>query len=741
MFIIISEVEVLGIKELEEWKKKCTKKIYNDCIHKLSNHKNLSKYKLVNLILISCLFNPKEAIYEARKKNVFNFSKVANKEKIVFIIEHLLKNDSIIHYEESEKKYLLEKRELNWLFDYYKKTETSLINKIIELEKNRVYYKENKSVVYSTTCTDLLSILDGLFMGLFNINFNKETDIFNKKGFNTYKSLIDDYAIEEISEGVSYLYKLYNKNLKNLYNVSEVIIVNKKNILNNGKVLKELIEKAVKIQTIKEWEATIDFLGYKVEKQENIYTIRDIDSGFEKSMSLGYIRFAEQRFIFEKRASDGINESDITLDKIADSIYSKDLFQKVGKGKRERIMFIINQPIINIISKTMGSDEKNELEYFSKEWSLTQEEIEQKKIAENLYFIDLLKFIKPFRLIQKLIVKYIAETPGIRATDIMGLGQFWMDEQMFFKLVKEFLEKDKIKIIKELLTANLNSEHLDLQYTPFVIMGGKIGVFLSLISANNILRNFVRQSFQSKNLFVTNNNGLDGLSMITSSVFIENGNFEVFENVKYRYAGNEHEIDVIAIGEENIYLMECKNALFPTDMYELRTSIDHLKKAQKQLETHKEIFENEEWIQAFLSKKGISKRKRKIYTLIIMGNRIFNGCTQFGHPIRTVFELDMILNKGSITTPFANFRVWENEEFGENDLLNYLNENISFIRKQYDSLEKFEKEILINGKKLKYETYALNQLELMKKLKSSYSVEIINRELYERLFDMNQNDL
>ena len=56
----------------------------------------------------------------------------------------------------------------------------------------------------------MLSILDVLFMGLFNINFNKEADIFNKKGFSTYKSLIEDYAIEEISEGVSYLYKLYH---------------------------------------------------------------------------------------------------------------------------------------------------------------------------------------------------------------------------------------------------------------------------------------------------------------------------------------------------------------------------------------------------------------------------------------------------------------------------------------------------------------------------------------------------
>lgn len=735
IIINISEVELISTNEIEDWKKQCTKTLFNKCIKELSNYKKLTKIKLANLMLISCLYDSKEAIYEGRKKSIFNYNKVNSKEKVDFIIEYLVINNSFINFSESERKYLIEKKELSWLYDYYKKTNKFLIDRAIQLEKKRVYYKDNNTLFHSTISTDLITILDGLFLVLFNLN-SKEKYLLKKRGLINYDSLFEKYSIEEISLGVSYLYKLYNENLSNLSKLSskqESIIVNKKMIKDDSRILIDLIEKATKLQIIMEWEATIDFLGYQVEKQGEIYTISDIDNDFEKSKSLGYIRFNSQRYIFEKDASDNIDDSDVTIDKIVNEIYSRDLFYKQGKGNRERIMLILDKRLVELIAKTGGIDERNELAFFAKEWSLVQEEFEKKEIAENVYFVDLMKFIKPFRVIQKLFTKYIADTPNIRTNDIIGLGQFWMNEQMFYNILTVFLEKDKVQKIFEILTVNQKSEHLDLQYTPFLKFGTNIGVFVSLISANNILRNFVRQSFQNKNLFVTNNNGVDGLSKITSSAFLENGNFKVFENEIYKYNGYDYEIDVIAISENDIFIIECKNALLPTDIYEIRSSVDHLKKAQKQLDIHKNNFLDEEWVKRFCSKKSINLKGRNIHTLIIMGNRLFSGCKQFGHPIRPIFELDMVLNKGSIISDFAKYRIWTNEQFEVKDFVNYLNEELSFIREEHNSLESYELQHKVNGKVLKYKSYSLNQLEVIRKFNSKYLVDVIDRAVYEEI--------
>ena len=93
--------------------------------------------------------------------------------------------------------------------------------------------------------------------------------------------------------------------------------------------------------------------------------------------------------------------------------------------------------------------------------------------------------------------------------------------------------------------------------------------------------------------------------------------------------------------------------------------------------------------QRIITELGIDNVPDKVISFIVLGNRLFSGCRDFGYPIRTPFELENILNNGHIYIHFNEnlneIRIWEKEKFIENDLVRFLSENDSYISFQNKS--------------------------------------------------------
>ena len=597
---------------------------------------------------------------------------------------------------------------------------------------------------------DLLAILDCWFLAHQNTDLNildsqsiffekswlEEIELEVRNGFNEITPIeiatdISSFSIEEISVGISYLYTVISKkDIKKELEYDFITVVNKKSIKKNRKKYLDLIFLACKLQTIIEWEAKLDFFDYNFSKDNKEFIIMDEYNRFEKGFSIGYAKFDEQRYIFGKKIAQERNDDSFTFDKVISELDPNDFVKVIGEGQRKRYKFEFPEPILSFFSTIDFEDHMTELYHLAKEWTLTESEIKSKCIVGEATLYDISKFMFVFHFMSKMINKFITLNKKLKTDDFLGMGQVWMFDEDFFKIMDIFLERSKSEPILKILTMNLSSPYIDFQYTPIVRNKTRVGIFLSLLTGSNILRNVIKYSYGVNNKIVTNNNGIDGLSKAVANSFKESKGFKVLDSYEYRHEGIDAEIDVLAISEQCIYIIECKNSLYSTNAYEMRSSVDHLAKAKKQLDLHKKAFEDEKFIIDF-NKKHNENVPRKIITLIVMGNRLFAGNENYGHPIRSYFELDNILTGGYIGLGFAKYRIWNQAYFEEQDLLDYLNYQTSYIKWQYESLEEFKSIMTIGGSKISYTGYVSNQIKLLKKIRQNYTVEILNQEQYD----------
>lgn len=405
------------------------------------------------------------------------------------------------------------------------------------------------------------------------------------------------------------------------------------------KKYERLIYLASKLEVFRERECYLDFFGYSIEREENTFKIQDDNENLEKGMRLGYSIFSEQRYVFQMQYLNDPTNNLITIDKLVKELDIEELIIKTGKGKRERFSFQFNGDLLTLFSKIKFYDHSLELEHIGKEWNLSKKELKTKSIVGNATLNDILAFTFIFKLLSKIVIAYIEKNKKLKNKDILGMGELWIFEEQFFAMMDYFMDKDKSEAVLDILTLDVHKNVVDLFYTPIFREKNRIGIYVSLFSSSNILRNIIQNSFINQNKAVTNNDGVDGLSNKVYESFNKNKNFEVLKNVEYRINKGQKEIDVLVISEEYLYIIECKNALFPSNSYETRTSIDHLLKAKTQLNQHIEAFNNETVKRNIETKLNI-RIPQKIKTIIVMGNRLFVGNKNFEHPIRTYWELD-----------------------------------------------------------------------------------------------------
>lgn len=159
-------------------------------------------------------------------------------------------------------------------------------------------------------------------------------------------------------------------------------------------------------------------------------------------------------------------------------------------------------------------------------------------------------------------------------------------------------------------------------------------------------------------------------------------------------------LDGMAIMDDYLFIFECKNTLHPTDMFQLRTSYDYIKKGGAQLTFFRNSFASD--LKEKLSRKlGIDLSGiTKVITAIIMGNRMFSGYMIDNNIVCNVFELSSFIATGKINIAGEVISLWKSDTFHKEDLAEYLGQN-SYIRKrmcaltQYDKCFNFKKHTLV----------------------------------------------
>lgn len=371
---------------------------------------------------------------------------------------------------------------------------------------------------------------------------------------------------------------------------------------------------------------------------------------------------------------------------------------------------MVEQSVVGKIQ--LYKEEVFELEYFCKEMCMNANELYEKKVTQNCNAYDILLCQRFFR-----IMYYIQEYTYQNERNIKVILQSLipsMDKEKLKSLLFMLLKsQQKVEEIYDLLSYNVKYK-FDIQYTPFLEIGSKVIFPISVLACSNLMRNTIAYSYLSKNEIVYDDNGVEPLVKVCVNCFRKcSYGYEIFTNKKFKYKGKEGEIDVLVISDSDVIIIECKGPLVPTNNFEMRATFEHIAKAQKQLDLSKEAFEDVGFRNKFFRDSlHINRKCRNIYTCTVLGNRLFSIWSGVKHSIRNIYELEMILNNGEISSPFAKWSIWKESKYSHTDLLDFLKQDGVFIKLMQDSMDRYFNKLTFAGKTIQYESYMWNMRKL-----------------------------
>lgn len=685
------------IKSIKQKKQNLSKSDKRFLLKKLSEFRNFDVHFIFCVILTYSIWCPDEALVEARKKGIFRYKawgfKTNCAESLLIKIKGLYK---LIPYSDDTKRFIDKKLMLSWMFEFYKKSEEDLIKYIKEHHRNRRRIRYGEVFVEEALFKELLAYADAMFY-----YYDRSYDNFNKHK-------IEGYGHEEITEGISYIIYLYDATIgiksEISYTVSAQYV--------SSDEIEKIILMACKVIQVQEWEICIDYFNYNVKQTGDNFLIFDDTQLFEKSIRLGYVKRDMQEQLFYQKNSE---ENYLSLSEVGSYIkdnLGEQLVKEAGTGALSRYRFEFPETLFDVFKNPdmfQGGFFKEEvlsIAYTAREMIMNNEAVSEKKITKNCTLNDVLLFQRFFSFL------------NFVANEILFKQKDW--NKIIRSLIPHFQREGLINILTVFMGDRVKAEELlqlftykkdkklDLQYTPFIEASSGLLFSNSLVSKSNLLRNCIAYSYLAKNQLV-NQDDRETLVQECVEIFSQRQQeYRVFFNKQFSYNGQSGEVDVLAISDQDVIIIECKSPLNPTNNFEMRASVEHINKAIKQLDHCKAAFKDKAFIKKYLRSLSIPDKPRNIHTCIVFGNRLFNGYSVKGHPIRYVRELDMILNLGHIHSAAGTWRVWQSEEFKQEELISFLSSEHPLMISNFNSMDKVKQYLFIKGRKVCFETYVFN---------------------------------
>ena len=634
-----------------------------------------------NLLIVSIFYFPEGTFEMIRKKGLLRYSRYVNKRCIVKalaidlldICKRFNNGPEVIKYLESIVNF-------STVLDSYNAIEKHIINEFRTFD--RVY--KNKSIIKT-----ILSATDFLFLSNHHpTKTNNLSDISNRPK-------------EDISSAASFLIHLYTTRIRKI-NVKTSFV--NEDYMKSDK-LSKLFVAACYYSDFKEFEIMIDHFDYTCEKTATSLYIKPPYEDFEKSIRAGYIR-TEIQLMNDVL---GENSEALSLEEFVEKITAKGDFKfftitETFNYPRYRLEF--PESVFELIIEKFFRPSnlfKEEIIYLSqifKEQLLTPDDLENIKIKDDLTLYDFIKIRRVFSLFYLIFTKEIYKIEKLN-TDLLlrSLVPVYTSEQLY-KIFDQLIP-NKLDSFLDIVCWEPGLEIVfDLQYQPILFFDDKFLIPLSIFSNSNYIRNLFASQYKQSNAKLLNSG--ESLIKYLSSTFTKIS-IPVFEETEI---GNT-DIDVLAVYNDTLFVFECKHSLLPVSSYDLRTTYDYIKKAEKQLDKINESFHDGNLLKIIERKRKISTDKiTRIISCIVLSNRLFNG-NAFKYPIRNINELTQMLTQGMMRTELGTFNVWKAKNLTLEFLLDYLSLDSKLTTLLMDSLSKQTVIYEFTNPKIEFDTYYL----------------------------------
>jgi len=616
-----------------------------------------------NSLFFGFYFDRDKTLEIIKKKGLFKYSKYVSKKCIVSsLAQELLDFSRTI----GESSFLI----VNYL--------TSVINlAFLHPAFNELhififlkYHQFNKSYKSKSLIKTLIAYVDFLFLSNDKlVSVNDPMDIASRTN-------------EEIGEAASYLIFLFSERFSTSH--KDTLFVADEYI-KSGEIFKLIIATCF-ILDYKEFEVYVHSFNYKCITNGDNLKIIPISEDFEKSIQYGYIRSQIQAFndykdfknaaSIEDIANELLKNEKLTIFEIKDTLGHKRYTLNIPEPIYEVIIDKILKPV------SLFKEEVIYLTKLFKEQLLVFDDLKNIIIRDNLSVFEFFRIRRLFYLFYLLFSKEILKREKKDINIVFRSIIPVYSEKDFYKFVGKITSKENLDTFLDIVCWEPGLNGLfDLQYNPIVFLDGYFILPLSILAHSNPIRNMYASEYKKDNKSLLSDGKVDKLVNKLNSSF-KNAGVNSFTETSFK----KTDIDVFAILDDTLFIFECKHSLQPTSAFDLRTSHDYIRKAEKQLDYLKSEYESGNLIPFIVSKYklDLSHIKNSIFCIVV-SNRLFNG-NAFRYPVRNIFEIENILTEGIIRTNKGVFRIWENKMLSLIDLLKFFGEENEQIKLMHEFL-------------------------------------------------------
>jgi hypothetical protein len=623
----------------------------------------------LNSVLIGIKIGYNKTFSTIRKKGLFRYSKYYQKKCIIGDISNglLLLDKEFNFLDDKERKYLQSIANLIGLSSSFVAIHRLIIEEIKRFSKNH----KKQSLIKT-----LLAFSDFLFL----TNYVPEDP--------TNRLSVKSRTKEEIAEAVSYLI-FFISSLQEVKAQDTVFVADE--YITSGEIGRIILPVCTMIE-LKEIEILIESFDYTCLPNEEKLKITPPSEDFDKSIRLGYIRSELQIGSYVDEALhldiiDGAASMESLIDTILDGIGEHIKFYHKEDFGYGRYVLEFPEHIIDILAERIFKPNtffKEDLMYLSvifKQQLLTIDDLENTIIRDNLTINEFMNIRRLFSFLLSLYQKNLYKNKDTISTGLLVRSIIpAYHEDQFYELFGRITSQEKLDTFLDIMCWEQGFENMfDLQYNPLLYIDGLFLIPLNIFSTSNAIRNLYASEHKNQGLLI--NAGLEPLSENLYNSFNKAGT-PCLKNVNFLNG----DVDVLAIVDNALYIFECKHTLHPINVYDMRTTFDHIQKAELQLEKIKKEYDSGSLKRIIEDRLGISlEYVDKVSYSIILSNKLFSGNTQ-KYPIRHINELINIIEEGRFKTNDGIYLVWQGDNMTSQDLDNFLGTHNAALNILYESL-------------------------------------------------------
>ena len=528
----------------------------------------------------------------------------------------------------------------------------------------------------------------------------------------------DYYTIEEHAEALSFLFYIFATHFG--IEDQQLILTDERG-METG-VYEKLLVAGCKLRKFQEAELLVDVFAYSATQVGKTIQLKPEDARLEQSIRLGYIHSELQQTVSWSRLFDDESMTRASLVDLAKRIYEALGTEIVQRRDLPLSRYVLLVPEVDELFEPFRGDglfreDANYLETVAREQYVPPEALVDFQLAEGLTVLDVVKIRRLLDFLRYLMAQKLLplmeHDRQMAARSVVPM----FDQDELLHLLGQCVSTESAQTFIRIATYDRtqNSGVFDVQYQPLIRGKERYLIPTNVLCSSDLLRNLLytqRKRVQANDAESPMQNLL---AQALRKRFVQ-----VAEGTRCRVDGRVLEIDIVAVVERHLLLIECKSAFHPCGVHELRTSYEHLVKARRQLDRLREALLREEVHVRICQRLGLcASEVDGILTCVVTGNRLFNGYMIGDHPVRPAKEMINMIVGGTIQINQEEMRVWRNREFEPQDLLDYL-AGSTLHADLFSAFQEVAHSYSLDGRIMEIGTFSLDIAQYMRTLGDRY---------------------